>query len=206
MMYRLKEATQAYHRQVEAQVEAFDGWAHSAQYVGLLRCFYGYYQPVEEHLGALPWSTLGCDFNERRKSQLLAHDLLTLGETVESLACLPRCVDLPALATLTQGLGALYVLEGATLGGAIILRRVQRTLAITPTQGGAFFYSYGERRGVMWQMFAALINQYVIGDPSSATDERAQAIIDAASATFQGMSRWLASSAKAQSSQTLGRT
>lgn len=205
-MYRLKEATQAYHRQVEAQVEAFDGWAHSAQYVGLLRCFYGYYQPVEERLGALPWSTLGCDFNERRKSQFLAQDLLTLGETVESLAHLPRCVDLPALATLTQGLGTLYVLEGATLGGAIILRRVQRTLAITPAQGGAFFYSYGERRSVMWQMFAALMNQYMMCDTSTATDARAQAIIDAASATFQSMGRWLAASVKAQRAQNLGRT
>lgn len=200
-MYRLKEATQAYHRQVEAQVEAFDGWAQPAHYRGLLRCFYGYYQPVEEHLGTLPWPTVGCDFNERRKSQFLAQDLLTLGETVESLAHLSRCADLPVLTTLAQGLGTLYVLEGATLGGAIILRRVQRTLAITPAQGGAFFYSYGERRSLMWQMFTTLMNQYMMCDTSTETDAREQAIIDAASATFQSMGRWLAASVKAQRAQ-----
>ena len=52
-----------------------------------------------------------------------------------------------------EGLGALYVIEGATLGGQVITRYIQSALKIDATNGGRFFAAYGDRTGLLWRDF-----------------------------------------------------
>jgi len=47
--------------------------------------------------------------------------------------------------------GTLYVLEGATLGGALVVRELERTFGSPPPH--RFFASYGAARGAMWHAF-----------------------------------------------------
>jgi heme oxygenase len=56
-------------------------------------------------------------------------------------------------------LGMAYVVEGSTLGGAYLLKRLAG-LGVTATQGGAFLASYGNARGRMWQHFLGTLENW----------------------------------------------
>jgi heme oxygenase len=54
----------------------------------------------------------------------------------------------PPVVGAAEVLGVAYVVEGATLGGVVLLRSLEP--AGLPCR---FFASYGARRGAMWQAF-----------------------------------------------------
>lgn len=89
--------------------------------------------------------------DQRRKTPLLRRDLIALGA--------PAWAEYPprALADLVvdepSAWGTLYVLEGSTLGGRIILRSIERSLGFTADTGAAFFAGYGDRTGQNWGVF-----------------------------------------------------
>jgi len=62
------------------------------------------------------------DYESRRKLPLLSQDLVALGASAEELDRLPRCQGLPACDEPAAAMGYLYVMEGATLGGQMLLR------------------------------------------------------------------------------------
>ena len=78
----------------------------------------------------------------------------------------------------------MYVLEGSTLGGAIIARHVERELGLQVDTGCAFFRSYGRNVGRMWKEFGARL--LAVSGPE--TDE---IIIASANRTFEGLRTWL---------------
>ncbi len=49
--------------------------------------------------------------------------------------------------------GQIYVVEGSTLGGAVIAQAVARSLTIGPHNGGAFLHGHGAESGEAWQRF-----------------------------------------------------
>lgn len=95
---------------------------------------------------------------------------------------LPTCPGFPLLDTIPRALGCAYVLEGATLGGAVILRHLGRTLGVTRERGGAFFGSYGSASGPMWKEFCGAL---------AACDEPAEPAVAAARETFATLDGWL---------------
>lgn len=159
-------------------------------YAALLERLLGFYEPLEEALGCHA-ERLG--LGDRWKVDLLVRDLDALGRTPAAMAALPRCAALPDVAVPARALGCFYVLEGATLGGAVIRRHLARSLGITPATGGAFYASYGRRIGPMWKAFCARMETYEAGRwPSGAPavvelDE----VVGAAHATFQAYHEWL---------------
>lgn len=185
-MQRLKQQTQPYHEALEQKMD-WQRIASSEQaYRRLLQQFYGFYLPLEMHLERLPWSNLLFDFEARRKTPLLAQDLQFLGDTPASLASLPLCCDLPEVDNVPQAWGCLYVLEGSTLGGKIILRSLRRLLNINEIEGGSFFDSYGSEVGPMWHAFGQAVNTYTAGQSNSEG-----VLIAAACNTFQKIDQWL---------------
>src|SRR5215216_59367 len=130
-------------------------------YTALLQKLFGYYRPLEERIAALPgWHNLPVDLGRRQKAPLLARDLLWLKVAQPQLRLLPQCERLPAVKSITQALGCLYVLEGATLGGQIIGRHLKKNLALDEDRGCAFFCSYGDEVGLMWQSFQETLRSY----------------------------------------------
>ncbi len=161
ILARLKERTQPHHDRVEAHLGLMDPGLTRDGYRVLLARFRGFHLPVERRLDALAaWDALGLDAEERRKTPWIDADLRALGMDDRALARLPACSALPALETVEHALGCLYVLEGATLGGAFISRHLARTLGVGPASGGAFFASYGERRGPLWKRFGRALETY----------------------------------------------
>ncbi|NJN97229.1 MAG: biliverdin-producing heme oxygenase [Anaerolineales bacterium] len=185
-MHRLKGQTQPYHDALEQKMDWQEIASSGQAYRRLLQRFYGFYLPLEARLEQLPWSSLSFDFEARRKTPLLAQDLQFLGDTPASLVNLPLCDDLPDVNNFTQAWGCMYVLEGSTLGGKIILRSLRRPLNLSEIEGGSFFGSYGSEVGPMWSAFGQAVNTYTAGQ-----SDCEGALIAAASETFQKIGQWL---------------
>lgn len=60
-------------------------------------------------------------------------------------------------------LGALYVLEGATLGGNVIKKHILANPNFSNYEGGLNYYGvYGEELGSKWKNFVTILNESVI--------------------------------------------
>jgi heme oxygenase len=187
IMARLKEATRPHHEAVEARIDVFRAGRTLEGYRRVLERFLGYYEPAEAALARVPgWEAVGLDLDERRKAPLLRRDLLALGLDDRGIADLPRCRRLPELTGLPEALGAMYVLEGATLGGQYIRKRVESDFGLGPDSGCAFFSSYGDRVGPMWKSFGAAAESF------ATTPEIEDAVVRSAVATFEAIDRWFA--------------
>ncbi len=77
----------------------------------------------------------------------------------------------------------MYVLEGSTLGGTMISRRLRQSLGLHPGSGGGaqFFFSYGPQVGRMWRDFTAALEAYSEGNAHGKDEE----IVASAQATFR---------------------
>ena len=182
----LKARTRAHHERAEAALPLMDDGLTLERYRDTLAAFLGVYLPVEERLGALhAWHALGFDFDRRRKAPLIDRDLLALGWTAADVALVPLCPEPPAVDTLPRALGALYVMEGATLGGQLVRRRLAATLGLDAAGGVAFFSSYGDGVGPMWKEFQGLVRR------SIASHDELDAMVDAAAATFDTITSWI---------------
>lgn len=187
ILAELREATRVWHDRVEAHPRLARLLAADftvEEYHRLLTCLYGFYEPLEARL-AVHAAALPLSLAERAKAPLLRRDLRALGLSEAQLRAVPRCPAPPAFATPEAALGGLYVVEGATLGGAIIRRHLARSLALTPRSGGAFYAGYGARIGPMWQAFCGRLTAHVAEDASR------QAVVQGACATFESFHEWL---------------
>lgn len=117
---RLKQATTERRASLASKLPLLDPVMTRDHYRDFLGRFLGYYAPLETQLLKEPqWGEIGFDDAERYKTPRLEQGLLTLGSSNDDIANIPRCADLPAIATTAELLGCLYVIEGAKLGGAI---------------------------------------------------------------------------------------
>ena len=73
-------------------------------------------------------------------------------------------------------LGALYVMDGSTLGGRLIARHVEAVLGLAPGDGDAYFRGHGEATGTLWRE--------VTGRIAEVPDALGPTVIQAAKRTF----------------------
>ena len=144
----LKEHTRDVHAALEKKllthIQVVD---NAEQYRSLLTLMYGYYAAVERQLESFKDSLP--DYDRRRKSQAILGDLQQLGYATDAL---PVCHDVPIIDSVPSALGAMYVLEGSTLGGKVISRMLLRQV---PALDGSinFFQGYCDETMDMWQKF-----------------------------------------------------
>jgi heme oxygenase len=181
----LRAGTRDVHERLEARLTVQAIVASRASYSGVLARMLGVYGELEPRLEELldaAWPAL--DLVARRKLPLLRDDLLELGLTPRAIEALPRCPATPAPASPDAALGCLYVLEGATLGGKVILRAAT-ALAVDRGAGGAFFGAYGPQVGRRWQEFAAVVADATVAGIDVAL------MAASARATFEALEAWL---------------
>lgn len=65
-------------------------------------------------------------------------------------------------ADVAFALGYMYVIEGATLGGRVILKQLAPKLGVNETSGGRFFAGYGKETSVKWKNFLQQFSMYVV--------------------------------------------
>jgi heme oxygenase len=184
MRSRLRQVTQDLHRSAESHFRLHDRTWNRDLYSALLQRLWGFHAPLEESLMRLDWRGSAIAMDTRRKRALLEADLLYLGMDPVGVSQIATCRELPPMAHLHDGLGALYALEGSTLGGQVILRTLQAQLDISPLAGGRFFASYGPGIGAMWRRYLEVL------EDAGKAPHAAEAIERAALQTFAAFDRW----------------
>lgn len=182
VLQELRLATAENHRGLERRLPFTSCELDIGLYKRLISAYYGFYVSLEQQLNQLNWS--GLTGEDRHKAGALRDDLRALGMTDVEVESLARCGDLPPLHTYAQVMGALYVIEGATLGGQILRRIAQDKLAVDASTGGRFLDVYGSATGRMWKAYLAALSQI------DAPVEREQ-VVASALATFVCFERWL---------------
>ena len=122
------------------------------------------------------------ELSRRPRTPNLRTDLIALGFTGR-LDRLPICAEAPAPDGEPGWLGALYVTEGATMGGA----QISRALAKSGFSSDQirFFTAHGKAGAAMWRSFLARLD-------SVAADPRAtQAAEASARAVFAAFEDWM---------------
>jgi heme oxygenase len=160
-------------------------------YVQMLARLWGLYGPLEAALARIDWPGAETLVRQRAKTGWLAADLHDFGLGSRTIESLPKATVLPAIAEVADVFGVLYVLEGATLGGQIILAQVTAELGATEDAGARFFASYGSEVGVRWRSFVEALERF--GEPPRVADR----IERAAMTTFEIFGSWMSEDAAA---------
>ena len=113
---RLRDATSAAHRALDAQLSAFDLTVFSG-YRRFLQASAGALLPLEAALIEAGVARMFPDWPERARSAAIAADLGRLDSAVQAT------VSVPPL-TRSGVLGTMYVLEGSRLGAKFLLKAV----------------------------------------------------------------------------------
>jgi heme oxygenase len=180
---KIKEATLANHQQTEKILVGKMKSMRSVQdYVNILSSFYGYFGGLEQLIGRYINQSNLADYDDRRKTAAIAADIKALGGALPATA---TADELPQIQNHLQAFGALYVIEGSTLGGQIISKMVQQHLPMPEGKGLSFFNGYGDNMHQMWGAFKGMLNKAA----NSPADE--QLIIAAANDTFAKFKTWL---------------
>lgn len=151
------------------------------EYRGLVARLHGHHAPLEEALLPL----LPAAFQPERRlprRALLRADLRALGLAEAAIDALPQC-QAYRFRTPAQALGALYVLEGAGLGGQVIARHLAATLRLGPEEGTAALVPHGAETGALWRQFRLALDGAAV---------EAAGVVEAARFTFTTLDRWMA--------------
>ena len=148
-------------------------------YVRMLNWMYGFYAPLEALIQKQLTPAILPDIDKRSRAEYLLWDIGHLGTLNPEFRI---CRDLPPIDSVEEAIGALYVLEGSTLGGRIIAGMLQRQLgAGIPT---TYFNGYGEENSRMWQAYKDFLDQ-------PRTQQQQTAILESAKATFITFKNWI---------------
>lgn len=164
IMQRLKTETKNLHDMVEALAHSdkiMNGLLTSNQYAELIIKNYFLHAQMEKEIEAVLSDEQLSRFNweTRAKMRFLLADLeeLNLRPAVEQ--AFPELHF--GINNFHEALGAMYVLEGATLGGAIIRKELSKNPTIAARSSFHYYGCYGSEIGKLWKEFAHLTESSV---------------------------------------------
>ncbi len=168
---KLREATHPSHMAVENKMGLLKPEITQAQYKDILTLFYRFHKTFEEHLRLIP-SNHATEFylKDRTKLEGLIKDLGNQNQDP---------IGIPQLKNEAELWGALYVIEGSSLGGQMIVKHFSKKFPEMPHH---FFAGYGKNTGPMWQGF---LKELSLLDESWDQD-----VIEGAKKTFQSLLSW----------------
>ncbi len=156
-------------------------------YSAILKAFYGFISPLEKLIHQQVQGSGLPDMQLRRQSHWLINDIKSLGGHTDDLVLSER---MPLIQKPCQAVGALYVLEGSTLGGQVIVKMLRSSLPQLTGNSLSFFNGYGARTAAMWQSFQHYLDTEVL------SAEQQEELLGAARDTFYTFDKWLQSSLK----------
>ena len=176
----VKNATEENHKETEhLLLPRLSAIKNAVEYASILAMFYGYFSPVEDRIQQYITPSYMADIKQRRTAGNILTDLSAIGMPADSI---PLCTSLPAIGSTAQAFGALYVLEGSTLGGKMIAKMLKKNSSFPiPERALTFFEGYGSETGTKWKTFLEVLNQ------QQETDE----IVATANETFFQLKGWM---------------
>ena len=183
---QLRERTSVLHLEVERTLGLPGAIRNLATYAHCLHQFYRLYQPLEVVLGSFSnWRAAGIDVDACAQSGKLAADLRALGIEPATLEVAPRQSQ-PRLPNFAHALGALYVLEGSTLGAQVILPRLAEQLGTGLGGANSFFSGHGAQTGACWKHFREALDRYGQQYPDCRGG-----VVEGARSTFAAIGSWM---------------
>ena len=190
ILEQLKSATAVAHASLERRVRIARPTPTLAEYRAYLTAMHGFTLPLEARWAGLPRALReALELDKRSKAGLVRADLDALDARLGP-AARPLCRLLPPSNTDSEALGALYVLEGSTLGARYLLRHLA-PLGIA--DASSYFRSYGEELGAMWQKLRALLAAH--------DSNQSRTLVQSALRTFELLDTWLVDCGAAQASE-----
>jgi len=188
---QLRNATTASHRRLDAEIDVCGEGLTLERYGSLLMRFHGILSVLEPQLAAvrgLDELDLDLDLARCCRTGWLSEDLEVLG--VGDSRILDVDQSLRHLVTaVPEALGCLYVIEGAGLGGQVIVPCVQRQLGLTASHGCRFFAGYGAATSGRWRRLRATADEYARRTNTHARIERSAVDV------FKTFLRWFSENA-----------
>lgn len=177
---KVRAATRLLHQSLDQRLVAhIDILENKQQYAHLLLLFYGFFKPVYSRIDAGIDILCLPDYLSRRRPEQILIDLDELG-----LLYQPHlCRQLPVIDSNAAAFGALYVLEGSTLGGVMIKKMIADKLHTTT--GLSFFGGYQKQTRDRWNSFVYALNNLNLPQADEAV------VVDTAAATFTAFDNWL---------------
>lgn len=166
ILERLRAETDVIHRQLEElplSQALLSPSMRVEEYAAYLTAMYGLVEFVESHFFPVA-AKLIPDMEERKRAAFIIQDLKSMGHLPENL---PRIkseerffsyFQYPLSQTLPYALGVMYVTEGSTLGGRVILKSIARSLDLHT--GTSYFAGYGDQTGLKWKTFLQNLTTY----------------------------------------------
>jgi heme oxygenase (biliverdin-IX-beta and delta-forming) len=172
-LQQLRRETLPDHNAVEQSLPLMGVYLDVDTYVSCLHKLHGIIAAWEEWAAPNAPAWIQPLLAARRRGQLLVLDLTWFGVDTSGEAR-PKLPEMRDTASL---LGAMYVIEGSTLGGQLIARHVELVLGLTAGQGNAYFCGHNQRTGQLWKEFCDALRTKV-------PDRETPAVIAAAKAMF----------------------
>jgi heme oxygenase len=149
----LRLATTQHHQQLEDDLNVVERLSSPADRRAIVLRYYQMHAAADAVLGVWLGDMADLDYTSRRRTPLLLSDLRDLGLSVPPL----RDASALMVASRAEALGALYVLEGSTLGGRVI----RKALAARGHDhaGLGFLDPYGDRTGERWKSFISVLER-----------------------------------------------
>lgn len=176
----LKASSKKDHDSIESKVDLIKLVASREHFIKLLQGMYGYYYNIELALHQFEneFQRLGINLNQRLKCNLLIEDLKHFNLNDQEISSILLCDK------IQEAMGVLYVLEGSTMGGQIIYKKLLQENVISANSTGAnFFRPYGQDTMPMWMEFKKSLNHL--------SDHNEDAILVKVRETFNTMEDWL---------------
>ena len=178
---RLRSGTSHWHELTEKgafSAEIMNGTLSLEQYKTLLVKNYMIHFFAEDllHKSDISIQLPGLELEERKRLAFLQSDLEALNVKIPDLTTLENPFEIESK---YDALGLMYVLEGSTLGGRVILKALARNPDFADVKAFRFYEGHGEDTGHFWKKYQEiLINE--------ANDESAEdRIVNAANKTFE---------------------
>ena len=181
----LRTETAANHKALESLMfvnEIMNNSLSIEQYKKLLTINYIIHQKLENKLCNMLDTDIAAelDMNSRLKLGALEKDLEYWQIDNLTLPGLNFELFVPQKNT-GEVLGALYVLEGATLGGNVIKRHILANNAFKGHEEGLNYYGvYGEELSAKWKTFVSVLNERVV-------EADYEACVNSANSTFNNL-------------------
>lgn len=177
-MTKLRAATHSGHVALESDIRISSLFRTVQGLANLLGRWYGFLVPFEAAVARVPG--LHEIMGNRGRLSLLASDLRWHGVNASRLELnqSPEYQDAPS------ALGALYVIEGSTLGGRLLATRIEQELGLRAGCGYSFLRGYGEENGRMWRELSVHVNRL--------TEDESERAALTAQETFSRIHCWLA--------------
>lgn len=179
----LRSKTDDQHQQLELTFGTLlKSVVSEREYVALLKLMAGFLIPLEESIHAEPLiPTIVPDLTNRKHTHHLKADIAHFDPDWE----MEHGASLPFITGPMEALGALYVLEGSTMGGPIIAKMIRQQTGLS--DGLSYFESYGAERKTKWMQFKLYLDNPVLL-------KQKETVTNAAVACFRKYKQWLETS------------